>query len=470
MRRSAAAERPNTATDLRGRTRILAVLACGLLLAVAACGGKPVVAPSTVPGAPKFPDFVFPAAPAAVAAPGVAGRQTAAWQLLQSGDTKAADREFAAILKDTPAFYPAEAGLGYSALARRDTGAALSHFDKALAGNAGYAPALAGKGDTLAAAGRTDAALDAYQAALTADASLTALRTRVDALKFRSAQDLVAGARKAAEAGHVDEARRAYAEAIAASPDSAFLHRELAVVERRAGNMAAALAQAQEAARLDPLDSRTLTLVAEIYEASQQWSQAADAYAAVNAIDPSEAIAARIDDMRQKAALEAMPPEFKAIDGAPTVTRAQLAALLGVRLEDLLRRARGTNAVLTTDTRSNWASPWIMAVARAGVMEPFANHTFQPNATVRRADLAAAASRVLTLIGADKPRLAARWRDPRPHFSDLPPTHLSYPAAARAVSAGVMAASEGDAFQLSRPVTGAEALDTVSKLEALARK
>jgi hypothetical protein len=174
--------------------------------------------------------------------------------------------------------------------------------------------------------------------------------------------------------------------------------------------------------------------------------------------------------MRQQAALEAMPAEYKAIDGAPTVTRAQLAALLGVRLDELLRRARGSNAVLTTDTRSSWAAPWIMAVTRAGVMEPFANHTFQPNATVRRGDLASAASRVLTLIGAEKPKLAVRWRDPRPRFTDLSPAHLSYPAAARSVSAGVMAPLEGQTFQLSRPVTGAEALDTVSKLEALAKK
>jgi hypothetical protein len=103
-------------------------------------------------------------------------------------------------------------------------------------------------------------------------------------------------------------------------------------------------------------------------------------------------------------------------------------------------------------------------------MEPFPNHTFQPNALVKRGDLAQAASRVLTLIAADKPKLAARWRDPRPKFADVSTAHLSYPAAARSVSAGVMAPLEGDTFQLIRPVTGSEALDTVSRLEALARK
>ena len=174
--------------------------------------------------------------------------------------------------------------------------------------------------------------------------------------------------------------------------------------------------------------------------------------------------------MREKAAFETMPNEYRAIDMAPTVTRAQLAALLAVRLEDLLRRARAQNAILVTDTRTNWAAPWIQAVTRAGVMEPLPNHTFQPSAMVRRGDLAQAVSRVLTLIGAEKPKLAATWRDPRPKFADVGPAHLSYLAAARSVSAGVMAPLEGETFQLTRPVTGADAIDAVSKLEALARK
>src|SRR5262249_21564837 len=293
-------------------------------------------------GALDVRDLGFGAAGVAVGGGPVVDQQASAWQVLQSGDPKAADREFTVILKATPAFYPAEAGLGYAALARRDAGAAIAHFEKALGANATYAPALAGKGDALLVQGRADAALDVFQAALAADSNLTAVATKIDALKFRVAQDAVANARKAADAGRFDEARRAYAGAIAASPESAFLHRELALVERRAGDTAAAIEQAQQAAKLDPGDARALQLIAEIYEGDKQWTRAADAYAAVNAIEPSDALAAKIDQMRQKTAFDLMPAEYKAIDGTPDVTRAQLAALLGVHLEDLLRRARGS--------------------------------------------------------------------------------------------------------------------------------
>jgi tetratricopeptide (TPR) repeat protein len=436
---------------------------------VASCAKKPVDLPAAGTAAPRFDDFVFPAASADLAPPAIVSAHRAAWQVLQSGDAKAAERDFTAILKQAPAFYPAEAGLGYAALARKDAPAALLHFDAALARNAAYAPALAGKGEALLSLGRTDAAAEAFAAALAADPGLTSLRGRVDVLKFRGVQQNIESARKAAEGGKLDEARRGYLAAIAASPESAFLYRELAAIEHKSGDDAAALVHSQQASTLDPSDARALMLTAEILESRSEWAKAADAYAAASAIEPSDAVTARIALMREKAAFEAMPPEFRTIETSPTVTRAQLAALLGTRLGEMLRRAAVT-PVVVTDGRTNWAAPWIQSVTRAGVMEPFPNHTFQPNATVSRGDLAQAVSRVLSLIGTEKPRLAARWRDPRPKFADIGPTHLMYPAAARAVSSGVMAPLEGDTFQLTRPATGPEARDVVSKLEVLARK
>jgi tetratricopeptide (TPR) repeat protein len=451
------------------RRRIaLGVTALALALTLSACAKKPVTVPVPA-GAPRFTDFVFPSAADGLAPPLVVDQHRAAWQMLQSGDAKAAERDFTAILKLTPAFYPAEAGLGYAALARKDAAAALPHFDKALAQNAAYAPALAGKGESLLSLGRTDAAAEAFEAALAADPNLTALRGRVDVLKFRGVQQNIENARKAADAGKLDEARRGYLAAIAASPESAFLYRELAAIEHKSGDHASGLVHARQAVNLDPADARALMLIAEILEGTGEWTKAADAYAAANAVEPSEATAAKADQMRERAAFDAMPEEYRAIETSPTVTRGQLAALLGTRLGDLLRRAPA-KPVVVTDVRGNWAVPWIQTVTRSGVMEPFPNHTFQPNTVVRRGDLAQAVSHVLGLIGAANPRLAVRWRDPRPKFADVGPTHLLYPSAARAVSAGIMAPLEGDAFQLTRAVTGSEARDAVSKLEALAKK
>jgi tetratricopeptide (TPR) repeat protein len=446
----------------RGTAAAVAVV----LLALGGCAKKAPTLPAT-PGAPLYPNFIFPSAQATedVAAP-----HRVAWQTLQAGDARGAERQYAALLKRHSDFYPAAAGLGYAALARKDTQAALTQFEKALDANPTYVPALAGRGEALLVAGRVDAALDAFQAALAADPALTTLRSRVDVLKFRNVQQHIESARKAADGNKTEDARREYLAAIAASPQSAFLYRELAAVERKAGDTASALVHAEQATGLDPADVRALLLIAELREAAGEWAKAADAYTAVNAVEPSDAIGAKIDAMRERGALDALPEEYRTIETSATVTRAQLAALIGVRLEELLRAYRSANVAVMTDLRGNWAAPWILAVTRARIMEPFSNHTFQPTANVRRVDLAQAVSRVLSLIAAEKPRLAARWRDARPQFSDLAPGHLQYPAAARAVSAGVMAPADGEAFQLARPVTGTEAVDAIGKLAALARK
>ena len=54
---------------------------------------------------------------------------------------------------------------------------------------------------------------------------------------------------------------------------------------------------------------------------------------------------------------------------------------------------------VVTDVRGHWAQQWITNVVRAGVMDTQPNYTFQPNARVRRGDLAQTVSRVLARRG-----------------------------------------------------------------------
>lgn len=440
---------------------------CLLVILALAAACAPKAPPAAAPVTPRFPEFVFPAVETSPGG-GIDEEHQAAWHLLQAGDARNAERRYNAIVKRAPDFFPAHVGLGYVALSRNDHKAALAHFDRALAVNANYAPAHAGKGQTYLATGNRGGALASLDAAVAADPSLTALRSAADILRFQGQQGGVAAARKAAQEGRLAEARTAYEEAIKGSPESPFLYRELADIERREGNMAAALEHAQKAIALDPNEPRNHLVLADIQEAMGEFLEAADALAAAAAIEPSEALTARMEALRAKASFAAMPDEFKRIEQEPTITRAQLAALIGVRLEDLLRRAPVRSTAVITDTRGSWAAEWILAVARAGFMEVYPNHTFQPSAVVRRSDLAYATSRLLAFVGTEKPALAAAWRNARPRFPDLGPGHLQYPAAALAIESGVMTPGENGAFQLTRPVTGAEASAAIARIKELA--
>src|SRR5580765_4123940 len=100
------------------------------LVFLSACAPK--TAPAPVVTAPKFPDFMRPVVPPALADGPAAASASRGWAFLQAGDFRTAEREFAAALKTTPAFYPAETSLGYLELARKDVKAALPHFDRAI--------------------------------------------------------------------------------------------------------------------------------------------------------------------------------------------------------------------------------------------------------------------------------------------------------------------------------------------------
>jgi tetratricopeptide (TPR) repeat protein len=454
-------------------TRVLLRRSCIAIVAAltvfaAACGPKKLELPPPGTAATKYPDYIFPAAVAGLGSPAALERHQAGWLWLQAGDFKAAERNFEAALKLSPDFYPAEAGLGYIDLARREHEHAAEHFDRAVVVNPRYVPALVGRGEALLALGQRDMALTSLEAAVVADPNQAALRTRVAVLRARGQQDDVAAARKAAESGRLEDARGAYERAIAASPDSPFLYRELADVQRRLGNMDAALAQAQKASELEPTDVRTHVLIGEVYEGRNDLARAVAAYESAIALEPNPALEAKIDALRERIVLANMPTEFLQIESSAGLSREQLAALVGVRLDDLLKRVQRRLPVVITDTRGSWATPWILAVTRAGVMEVYPNHTFQPSAVVRRGELADAASRILSLIAVEKPTLGAAWKNGKRQFSDVPPAHLSYPAALLTVEAGVMKPTEDGSFQLARPVTGAEAVAAVKKLEELA--
>jgi tetratricopeptide (TPR) repeat protein len=435
-------------------------VALAALLASSCAPPTPVLTP---PPAPLHPEYVFPASPPDAPRTAVE-RISRGWLHLQSNDLAAAEREFSAALNANREFWPARTAAGYVELARRRTNEALAHFDAASPASRPYAPALVGRGLALMEAGRSDDALASLEAALALDASIPDLADRVATLRIRVVQDRISRAARAAAAGRLDEARAAYRAAIESSPDSAFLYRDLAVVERRAGRPETALELANAALFHDPNDVRAHVLIAEIHTDREEYDAALAAYRKAADIEPSATLDAAVARVTGLAREKALPAAYHAIPAAPAITRGDVAALMGVRLAPLLSRAPQRQVVIT-DVRRHWAESFILAVARAGAMEVYPNYTFQPGEPLRRDDFADAVSRTLAI--AAPPAAVAAWDRTAMTIADVPAAHLAFPAVRRAVASGVLRLQDG-AFGLLRPVTGAEAVDAVNRLASVA--
>ena len=444
--------------------RLTRATAVGVSLAIlAGCATR--TAPP-LPASLAYPEFMYPVVPAGTGSPSDSAAVDIGWRFLQNGDLRGAEQEFVALARRSPAFAPAAAGSAYVALAGRNLEQALGTFTAVVTATPMYVPALVGRGQALLELKRDDEALASFEAALAVDGSLADLRQRVEVLRFRALQALIASARAAASAGRLEDAAGAYDRAIAASPDSGFLHRERAGLEQQRGNDDAALAHLRRATEIDPGDAAAILQTGELLEARQDVAGAEAAYRRALEIDPSPELTARVAAVAARVREARLPAEFRDAASAAQLTRGGLAALLGVRLDDVVQQAPPREAVIT-DLGGHWAAAWVTQVARAGLMEPFANHTFQPLEPITRADLAAAVSRVIAILATGRPALRGFLTD-RPRVADMAEGHLSDPAAAVAVASGIMPLREGGRFDISLPVSGTDATDVIARLRGLA--
>lgn len=449
----------------RRRVACLATSLCAVWL-VSGCAAKPKpAAPTLMPAlAPAYPEFQYPDVPASLRDPKATAALDRGWQELQRNDIAAAQREFQTALGRDQTFYPALAAQGYASLGRHEYGDALKSFDAALNRDQAYVPALVGRGHALLALDRPDEALIVFDAAARQNPALEDLRNRVEVLRFRGLQTRIAQARAAAAAGRLADARAAYETAIAASPESAFLFRELAAVDRAAADDTAATTHLRRAIELDPMDASAFVELGAALERQSDLPGALRAYSTAASLDPSPELAERTAALTRRIREAQLPAPYTAIGTVAQVTRGDLAALIGIRLESLVMAAP-KRPVVVTDTRGHWAASWIAQVVDAGLIPAFDNHTFQPASVVRRVDLADAAARALRLLP-PSPRLTAARATARPAIADVQPSHLSYGTIVDVVNAGVMPLVDGR-FLLTRAVSGAEAIEVVNRLQAL---
>jgi tetratricopeptide (TPR) repeat protein len=437
-----------------------------LLLATLIAGCAPKVVPPVVT-APRYPEYIFPTLTEPDA------RQTellrehdAAWRWFQAGDMSRAEAGFIAILKESPQFYPSETALGYLELARKNFEPAVTRFDRVLQSNADYVPALVGRGEAMLALAREPQALASFEFALKLDPQLQTVARRVEVLRARAQQENVAAARRAVQANRLDEAASLYEQAIAASPDSAFLVRDLADVEAKQGKTEQALARFRRVIEMDPTDAASRIRIGELLDAGGDLAGAQQMYNEANALEPSAELRRRLAAIDARLAYLKLPAEYRAIPESASISRGDLASLIGLRLQSILERAPA-QAVVITDARNHWASEWIMATAGAGVMEPYENHTFQPSNVVRRSDLAQAVARILKVIAAGRPQLLKDWQSRMQKMGDVGVSNLHYADASLSVAAGIIPLVDGNSFQLSRPVSGAEAIEAITRIEQL---
>jgi tetratricopeptide (TPR) repeat protein len=434
------------------RGGLLAAVGLAALALLAAGCAKRVAAP-----VPESEDYVFPAAAPGEASPAESKALREAWADVLGGDTASAVRGYEKLLRRRPAFVPAETGRAYAWLRAGRREEATAGFAAVLERRPADLAALVGAGSAAFGRGDLDGALGLYRRAQAEAPQDALVRKRVAALKLQVTELRMGLAQAAVDRGDAETAAREYAAALEAAPEVAGVRLALAELLVKQGDVPGAVA----ALGADPSGDRQVALRRAGLLAEQgDFAGALEAYRGLRARDPGDE-AARQGEKAAREALElmAMPEEYRRIAEGLRVTRAELAALLSVRVRALRRVAPGEPRV-AVDIGGSWARDHVARVLALGIMDLYPNHTFQPGAVVRRVDLARAASRALDRLGA--PRAGA----PAPR--DMSPAHLDYDAVERVLGAGLMGLAASGGFEPWRPVSGQEAIEVVDGVERLA--
>lgn len=434
-------------------TRGLRLMAAALGLALAAgCATAP-VRPTTTP---ETEEYAFPRWPPGEVRPREARAIERAWHQVLAGDAAAAEKRLRKVLVDSPGLIPAEIALAYARLRAGAHADAVRGFANVLERKPDDVSALVGSGIALARGGNPEAALAAYARAAALDPSNEAVRRRRAELRLRVTDSRVGAARTAVEAGATDRAVEQYQLVLLAAPELSGVRLELAGVLADRGDVEAAIAVLEA----DPAAERQVLLrLAELVFQRGEHERALEVYRRILETDPrdEEALTAA-RRVRETIEAQQMPEEYRRILDTPTITRADLAALMLVKVRRLAQAPLGPGKV-AIDISGSWAQDHIIRALALDIVTVYPNHTFQPGATVRRGDLARAVARALDLLQYPA--------GPAARLSDMSANNVLYYAAARAVGAGLMDLTEDGAFQPWRPVSGREATDVIEGLVRL---
>jgi tetratricopeptide (TPR) repeat protein len=426
-----------------GRLVLLAVLS-------SACA-KPVVR-----GPSEADDYVRPTWPVGELRPAESREIEKAWLDLQVGRTRPAEARLLKVLRRQPGLLPAETALAYVRLRAGRLDEAAKGFEGVLQRRPEDLSALVGAAATASRKGDGEAALKALRVAAQVSPDNPLVRRRLSEVRLQVTERRVGDAREAIQAGSIEKAVEAYQAALQAAPELAGARLELA-------NLLVSQGKAAEAAALleaDPQGDRAVLMrLGEILVELTEHNRALEAYRRVLARDPrDEEAQQKSRAVREALELLQMPQEYRRISVAETISRADLAAIVLVKVTALGRLQAGP-AKVAIDISGSWARDHIIRALALEILDVYPNHTFQPLATVRRGDLARAVQRVLDLL---------KWpTTPGPSPTDMSSNNLFHYPASRVVAAGLMDLTPGGAFEAWRPVTGREALDVVEGLVRL---
>jgi len=389
-----------------------------------------------------------------------------AWEALKANRT---DRARKYLMKLGTANPVREAGLAYADLLDGNITAAEARFESSIEGTPTMVPSRVGLIQIYESRRERDKAFAEYREILKVDPGNRWAAPRFEALRDELVRDATAAARTALAAGNRETAKREFLRVLSYAPGSASAHLELARIYRQEKNKDEALAHYQAALAEGTADQALLREYGEFLAEAGELGLSLEVFEKLAAEEPRDAaVNRRVEEIKAKLGVYEIPSQYDEIPALETVTREDLAALIGVKFEDSLA-APGPRTEILVDISTSWAQRYIITVASLEIMRAMENHTFQPRRIINRAELADAAVRLIEVLQSRGARFVPLVETRRIQIADVTPDNVFYPSIAKALAYQVMTLTPDRNFEPERTVSGAEAIRVLDIIHGLAK-
>lgn len=376
------------------------------------------------------------------------------WNSLKKGDVDKARKNFLKLGTDSPFYYLGE---GYCRLYENDFQAAESFLLKALELEPELTSARTGLVTVYEKLGNEEKEFVQLREVLKKDPEHSWARPRFESLKNRLTGQLISRAREDLGKNKKDEARQNLLKALFYSPDSIDAHLLLARVYRSEKNLSQAIIHYQTALNIAPSDRVLLREYAETLLENDDLSKSLDVFEKLRELNPQDKeVLEKISFLRNQLGIVEIPSLYHQIPKSPSITRQDLAAIIGVKFYQYLPEPKKTPIIV--DIAASWANKFIIRVVGNSLMDVYENHTFEPNRVINRAELAETFFRLINHLKLQGKKLIPQIPENKIVISDIPADNLYYYPAVQMVAYQLMELSPSRRFMPDTPVPGTEAL------------
>jgi tetratricopeptide (TPR) repeat protein len=386
------------------------------------------------------------------------------WKEIRFGRAAKAEKLVLRLGPESPVY---EVAMGYIRVLNQDPAGAEESFRLALEAAPGLVPARLGLARIFLDAGRDEEAFAEFRAALEADPGNARVQTDLEILRDRKLAEYRDSAQAYAAEGDQDHARDAYLKALQYDPGSVEIRLALAEIFRSQDRTDDALLHLKAAAELEPGNNRVLKAYAEALYQAQQPERSLEVFEKLREKDPGDRdVQARTETLKNKLGIFELPSQYGSISSAPVVSREDVAALIGVKFKDVLA-APSARPPIIVDIATSWASRFIIRTASLGILEVYANHSFEPKKIMTRAEMAETLLRLVHYLKGRGIKILQTFSPDKIQPSDVVPEHAYYQPIVQVLAYQLMDTNAQRAFRPDQSLSGIEAIRALDLLLSL---